>query len=151
MRHGQRKFKVQLGKDANKMLVRKLAYNFLSQGKIVTTEKKAKILKTHIERLVEKTKADTQANKNFLLRNLAKVDLVQRFITSVGPVMTGRVGGYVRLQKLHQRDSDGALMTRVEWTVPVVMAVEIKVKPPVTEKVPATEKKVVKKSTKKTK
>ena len=121
MRHGSKKIKVKLGKDANKMLMRKLTVNFIKTGKITTTEKKAKMLKTYLEKIVEKTKVDMQANKNYLLSALADSKLVKQLFLSVGPAVAGRIGGYVKMQKLYQRDSDGALMVKLEWSSPVVI------------------------------
>lgn len=121
MRHGSNKFKVQGGIDANKMLLRKLTFNFLRSGKITTTAKKAKVLKQYLERIVEKSKKDTESNRNFLLKLMVKPALVRSLFKHVGPVMSDRVGGYVKTQKMYQRDSDGSLMVKVEWSVPVVM------------------------------
>lgn len=109
MRHNSKKIKIQLGVDANRMLMRKLAVNFLGTGTLTTTEKKAKLLKSHIEKLVEKTKENSQANRNFLLRNLANSKLVDSLFTSVGKVMSKKTGGYVTMKKLHRRESDNAL------------------------------------------
>ena len=121
MKHRATKIKFRAGKDANKMLMRKLAVNFLAHGKLTTTEKKAKVLKTHLEKLVEKTKTRTEANKNYLLSNLASPSLVERMFIQVGSAVNGRVGGYVRVEKLHNRLSDGASMAKVTWAMPVVM------------------------------
>ena len=55
MKHQISKVKFRGGKDANKMLIKKLLYNFFSHGSIVTTAAKAKALKMFVEKLVEKT------------------------------------------------------------------------------------------------
>lgn len=141
MRHGSKKIKIRVGKDANAMLMRKLATNFFMVGKITTTEKKAKTLKTHLERLVEKTKSFSESNKNYLLRNLGNQELVQTLFSNVGPVVAGRVGGYVKMQKLYDRDSDGTLMIKLEWTTPIVIEEKKIVKEKIVkEKVPVQEK-----------
>lgn len=121
MRHGINKIKIQLGKDANKMLVRKLAVNFLKHGKITTTETKARVLKTHLEKLVEKTKKKNEANKNYLLKNLGDSRTVTSMFSTIGPSVEGRVGGYIKMQKTHQRLSDGSLMVKLEWSVPILI------------------------------
>lgn len=121
MRHGSHKIKVQLGIDANRMLMRKLAINFFTHGKITTTEKKARVLKSYLERLVEKTKDNTESNKNFLLRKLARPKLVETLFAQVGPVFKARIGGYVTMQKLYEREMDGTLLMRLSWSDPVVM------------------------------
>lgn len=120
MRHRSKKIKIRLGIDANKMLLRKLMFNFFKSGKITTTQAKARILKTSIEKVVEKAKEQTESNKNYLLSNLNDKVLVKTLFETVGPIMKNRVGGYVSQSKLHERESDGTLMVRLEWISPVV-------------------------------
>lgn len=120
MRHRVSKVKFKNGKDANKMMLRKLTINFLRDGHIVTTEKRAKVLKSHLEKLLEKTKVDTQANATVLLKNVLHVESVTPLFERVGKVIKGTAGGYVKIQKLNQRVSDGALMTRMEWAYPIL-------------------------------
>ena len=119
MKHSVKKIKVRGGKDANKMLVRKLAMNFLTSSKIVTTDKKARILKTFIERIITKAKDRTEANKNVLLQYFPKKAIVEELFTQASAVFAGRTGGYVRIIKLNQRANDGAMMTQVEWVEPI--------------------------------
>ena len=128
MSHGVKKIKIKSGKDANRMLMRKLAVNFISYGTMVTTEKKAKTLRPFIERLVEKAKTKSEANKNYLLRVFTVPKFMTIMVDQVGPALQDKQGGYIRLTRLNQRDSDGAIMTRVEWAHPVVIATE-EVKP----------------------
>ncbi|MBI4004793.1 hypothetical protein HY358_01495 [Candidatus Roizmanbacteria bacterium] len=119
MRHKSKKIKIRFGKDANKMLMRKLAVNFIGVGKITTTSTKAKSLKSYLERLVEKAKKDSQANRNYLLKNLADPKVIRTFVSSVGTQSGERTGGYITAEKLHQRDNDGALMVRLQWSAPI--------------------------------
>lgn len=146
MRHGSKKIKVRLGIDANKMLMRKLTMNFISMGKITTTQTKAKLLKTFVERLVEKTKQETEANKNYLLRYIPYSHIVQKLFLNVGPAMKDKIGGYVTLQKMYQRDSDGAIMVKMQWSNPVVMNEPVKEKVSVKDKVEPKAKTVKKAS-----
>ncbi len=131
MKHQVSKVKFRGGKDANKMLVKKLLYNFFSHGSIVTTAAKAKVLKTFVERLVEKTKTDTTANKNYMLRYITSKDLLKHLYTNVGPVVKDIQGGYVRIEKLHQRMSDGSPMARISWAYPIVNGSATKTDAPV--------------------
>lgn len=121
MRHGYRKIKFKQGKDANKMLLRKLAINFLAHGKINTTYKRAKTLKTWIEKIVEKSKQETQANKNYLLKILTNKKTIKFLFSQVGPLLRDKTGGYVRVVKLQERLSDGSLICRLDWVYPVVV------------------------------
>lgn len=137
MAHGVKKIKIKSGKDANRMLMRKLTVNFISHGTMVTTEKKAKTLRPFIERLVEKAKTKSEANHNYLLRVFTVKKFMSIMVDQVGPALQDKHGGYIRLTRLNQRDSDGAIMTRVEWAHPVVLATE-EVKPARTKEVTAT-------------
>ena len=82
------------------MLVRKLIRNFITHGKLKTTLKKAKVLKSEIEKFVEKTKIKTEANKNFLLWTLNDKKLVKSAFEQIGATLKDKVGGYVRVVKL---------------------------------------------------
>lgn len=137
MRHGVKKTKFRSGRDANRMLMRKLALNFLAHGKLTTTITKAKVLKTYMEQLTEKAKERKESNKNYLLRRLANVSVVNRMFDEVGPSVKEVTGGYVRIVKLGERDSDGALMARVQWTKPVLAITQEVAKPEVKEEAPA--------------
>ncbi|MCX7880929.1 MAG: 50S ribosomal protein L17 [Patescibacteria group bacterium] len=109
------------------MLFKKLAFNFLTKGKLTTTLAKAKVLKSYLEKLLEKTKELTGANKNFLLKKIIpKKRLINALFTQVGPAIKEKKGGYLRLIKLGRRMGDGAEMARIEWTVPIVVDLEKK-------------------------
>ena len=121
MRHRVKKIKFRSGRDANRMLVRKLVKNFLTNYRIVTTIKKAKVLKSVIEKLIEKTKVESEANKNYLLKTLADKKLVLRMFKEIGVSLKAKVGGYVRIVRLGARASDRSEMARLEWVYPMVM------------------------------
>lgn len=116
MRHRVKKIKLKGGKDANKMLMVKLAGNFFDKGELTTTVKKAKLVKAYIEQLVEKSKVKTEANKNCLLHYLHNKKIVNFLFETVGPAFKNVNGGYVRIIKIGQRDSDGAAMAKLEWS-----------------------------------
>jgi len=127
MRHRIKKNKIRWGKDANKMILRKLLFNFLRDGKLMTTLKKAKIIKSYIDKIVSKSKEKNEANKNYLLKFLNNKKIVNFLFNSIGPLFSTVNGGYIRLVKLSQRESDGSLMAKLEWTKPVI--IEEKKKP----------------------
>lgn len=140
MKHSIKKIKIRGGKDANKMLVRKLAMNFLISSKIVTTEKKATVLKTFMERIITKAKNRTEANKNVLLQYFPKKNVVEELFTQVSATFADRTGGYVRVIKLNQRANDGAMMTQVEWVEPITFNFDKKVEKTETKKAAKTKK-----------
>ncbi len=120
MKHQQKKIKFNFGYDANRMLVKKLVVNFLNHGYLETTEKKAKVLKQVIERLVSKMKIKNNANKNYLLRYLSKTKLVNECFNIIGPSLAKINGGYVRIIKKQERAGDGSKLARIDWAYPVL-------------------------------
>lgn len=105
----------------NKVLMRKLLTNFLLRGKITTTEKKAKVLKTQIEILLNQAKRNTGAGKNMIKRSLGSDNLTDIVIKQISPVFKDRIGGFVRYIRLTQRESDGSKIGRLEWVEPIVL------------------------------
>ena len=129
MRHGVKTVKFKGGKDANDMLMRKLAANFLLHGKMKTTLPKAKMVRPVVERLVSKARVRNEANKNYLLRQLNDRSIVGKLFDSIGPTVSKVNGGYVRIVRLGARLSDGSEVARLEWAYPVVNEMPASVKP----------------------
>ncbi len=119
MRHRVKKIKLKGGKDANKMLMFKLANNFLSNEMIITTAKKGKLAKSYIERLIDKSKIKNEANKNYLLRFIHNKKLVNFLFDKVGSALKDVRGGYLKITKIGRRDSDGSEMVKLEWAHPI--------------------------------
>lgn len=115
MRHRVKKIKVRSGKDANRMLMRKLVSNFLIKGSIRTTLKKAKMIRPVVEKLVTKAKENTESGKNYLLKYLGQKKLVSVLLKEIAPRFTARIGGYVRITKSIQRESDGSHVASLKW------------------------------------
>ncbi len=120
MRHRVNKIKFKGGKDANDMLVRKIAVNFLLHGKIKTTLSKAKVAKRIIEKIVSKAKIRNEANKNFLLRKLADIKIVNNLFENIGPAIAKINGGFVKITRLGARLSDGTEVAQLIWAYPIV-------------------------------
>lgn len=122
MRHGVKKVKFKNGKDSNKMLMRKLLLNFVVKGTLTTTIKKVKLLKSDVERLVEKAKEENEANKNRLLKMLGTDEILPKVFKDIGQPLKDKIGGYTRIVRLGRRESDGSETARLEWVYPVVMS-----------------------------
>ncbi|MEK7097084.1 MAG: 50S ribosomal protein L17 [Patescibacteria group bacterium] len=120
MRHGVKKLKFSNGVDANRAIVRKLALNFFLNGKLATTLSRAKAIKPVIERLIEKMKVRTEANVNYLKHKLNNLEVIEIAYKDISPVISKINGGYIRVIKLGQRESDGAEKARIEWVYPII-------------------------------
>lgn len=124
MKNRGHKIKFRGGKDANKMLMRKLASNFLLSGKMSTTKQKAKAAQSVVEKLVTKAKTHTEADQNFILRNITAQSTMKILITEIAPQLSQVKNGYTKIVNLGARQTDGAEKARLEWAYPVVSAVE---------------------------
>ncbi len=120
MRHRVKKIKFSDGYDANRALVRKLAVNFFSKGKMTTTLAKAKAMKPVIEKLIEKMKVKTESNLTYLRQKLDSKSVIEIAYNDISPVISKVSGGYIRIVKLGKRNSDGAEMGRIDWVYPII-------------------------------
>lgn len=120
MRHQVKKIKIKFGKDANKMLLKKLLRNFLIKGKLTTTLTRAKLLKSLIERIVSRVKNSNEKNKKYVSKYISDKKILNFLFQNVNNVFQDLIGGYVKIIKLGMRSSDGSLMGQVVWTRPVV-------------------------------
>lgn len=120
MLHRVKKTKFKHGSDANKMVMRKLLVNFFSHGKMKVTVKKAKAMKPEIERIVEKSKKENEANKIYVSSKLSNRTITNKLFTEIGPALKDKTGGYVRVKRFGQRGTDAAELALVEWAYPVI-------------------------------
>jgi len=130
MRHRLKKIKFRGGKDANKMLVRKLAVNFFEHGKITTTRAKAKVLTSFLEKICYKIKQETEANKNYLFKKLGNGKTIKTLFKEIGPAIKAKTSGHIKKTNLGMRLSDGSEMMKLEWSIPVVLENKKTVKTP---------------------
>lgn len=153
MKHRIRTVKLKYGRNANKMLTRKLLKNFIIRGKMTTTEKKIKVVKQQVEKLVHFAKKNTEATRILLRSRLADRKVEDTLIKSVAPVFKDKPSGFTTLIHLTQRDSDGAAIARLLWSLPVVLEkpikkVKVKEVPEKSKKIGAEAKKVSQKTKK---
>lgn len=100
--------------EHRKQLLQNLTSSLLLHGSIVTTEAKAKELRTHIEPLITRAKRElTLPNRRLLLSRLMhKADLPR--LVAVAEANKKRSSGYIRLTKLPVTRTDAAKEMRVD-------------------------------------
>ena len=83
-------------------LMRGLALSLIENGKIHTTEAKAKELRPYIERLVTRGKSDTVASRRHVASYLGEPGdaVVSKLFTDISKRYVDRNGGYTRIIKL---------------------------------------------------
>lgn len=123
MRHKVKKIKFKHGKDANKMLMRKLTINFLKRGQVTTTVKKIKVLRSQIDRLVHQAK---KKKIKELARKVNNINLINFLINKVVPVFEDRTSGFTTFKRVKTRLSDGTELAKLTWVKPVVTSKKIK-------------------------
>ena len=94
--------------------MRDLAEALIVNGKITTSQAKAKSLRPYIEKIITKSKVSNVATTRFLASRFSRV-LVKKLLQEIGPKFTGRNGGYTRIINLPRRPSDGAKMAIIEF------------------------------------
>lgn len=113
----KRKNKRKLGRkaDERRALLRSLACSLIREGKIKTTEAKAKEVRPFIEKLVTSAKEDTPSKRRFVLSKLQNKTQTSRLFKDFAPKYSDRSGGYTRIIKLPIRKSDASKMALIEF------------------------------------
>ncbi len=114
MRH-RNKIK-KLGRTAahRKATLAALSNALITHKRITTTFVKAKALRTFVEPLISRSKADTTHNRRMVFRKLQDKATVTELFSEVGTQVGERAGGYTRIIKLGQRQGDAAEMAIIE-------------------------------------
>lgn len=112
MRHQNHKYRVGTSSSHRKSLMRNLAGDVISHGKIQTTHIKCKAVQIYLERLITIAKVDSVANRRLVQSRLHSKDAVHKLFVEVAPKFKERPGGYTRILKLAEgRIGDGAKMS----------------------------------------
>ena len=114
MRHGK-KFNHLGRKTAHrKAMLANMACSIIEHKRINTTLAKAKAIRTFIEPLITKSKADTTHNRRIVFSYLRDKHAVTELFKEISVKVADRPGGYIRIIKLGNRQGDNAPMAMVE-------------------------------------
>lgn len=94
--------------------MRTLAYSLFRDGKIMTTEAKAKALRPYAEKLITHARTNTPASRRLISSRLGSPAGLSALFGTVAPKYLDRKGGYTRVIKAGFRKSDGAKMAMIE-------------------------------------
>jgi len=100
--------------DHRKMLLRNIVTSFLREGRLTTTEPRAKELRRIAEEMITLAKRGDLHARRQALAYLLDEDVVTKLFREIGPRYAGRQGGYTRLVKIGYRRGDGAPLVMVE-------------------------------------
>ena len=119
MRHGNKNNNLSRTASHRKALLMNLGCQLITYKRITTTVAKAKALRTYIEPIITKTKANESKesimhNHRVVFSYLNDKAAVKELFTVVAPKVAGRPGGYTRIIKLGARIGDNAEMAMIE-------------------------------------
>ena len=114
MMHHKKNRKFGREKGLRKALIQSLARSLILKGKMKTTEAKAKELRPFIEKLITRSKDGSLNSHRLLISRLNGKKEAKKLIDVIGPKYLDRKGGYTRIVKLTDRQSDGSKMAIIE-------------------------------------
>lgn len=114
MKHHKTARKFGRDKDQRMALLRSLSYALVMEGRIKTTEAKAKELRPVIEKMITRAKTNSLFSRRLLISRVGN-EAAKKLIETIGPIFQDRKGGYTRITKLPRRMSDSASMAVIEF------------------------------------
>ncbi|MGI5912011.1 MAG: 50S ribosomal protein L17 [Syntrophomonadaceae bacterium] len=103
-----------LRSDHRRAVLRNAVTSLLDKGKIVTTETRAKEIRSLAEKMITLGKRGDLHARRQALSYLTSEDVVFKLFKEIAPRYSERQGGYTRLTKIGNRKGDGAPMAILE-------------------------------------
>lgn len=97
-----------------RIIMRNLASQLFEHGRLVTTVTKAKRVQPLAEKLINRAKIDTVANRREVNKKILDKGVVYTLFAEIAPKMEGRPGGYTRITRIGNRKGDNAPMAVIE-------------------------------------
>lgn len=101
-------------KAPREMMLRNLASSVIIYEKVKTTEAKAKVVRSLVDKIVTIAKKDDLASKKRLIEIMPQPLAVRKAIEVLGKRYKDREGGYSRLVRIGSRQGDAAEIVQVE-------------------------------------
>ncbi|NNE71516.1 MAG: 50S ribosomal protein L17, partial [Rhodothermales bacterium] len=114
MRHQNKIAKLGRTSSHRKATLAAMSTALITHKRITTTLPKAKALRTYVEPLLTRSKADTTHNRRQVFRHLQDKYAVTELFTEIAGKIADRPGGYCRIVKLGRREGDSAQMAVIE-------------------------------------
>lgn len=115
MRHHDKNRKFGRKTDVRRAFLRSIAEALIKNGKITTTEARAREIRPYVEKLVTRAKNDTVAARRIVASKLGTAQRAEKLFTEIAPKYKERAGGYTRIIKLPTRGGDGSRMAMIEF------------------------------------
>ncbi len=130
MRHGRTRGRLGLVPEHRRALIRNLARNLITHQQIITTHARAKEASRFVDQLVTIAKQNTLHARRHLIQKLGSGSegFAKRMVEMIAPKLTDRNGGYTRVLHYKDRAGDGASLSLLEFSIPVIEVEEKKPK-----------------------
>lgn len=115
MRHRYGNKKLGRPTDQRIALLRSLVRSLIINGRIETTDARAKEARRYAESLVTLAKEGSLHSRRLALQLLNDKDVIKRLFDSVAPSFSDRPGGYTKITKLRIRRGDAAVISQLEF------------------------------------
>ena len=97
-----------------RLILSNLATQLFENGRITTTESRARALRPLAEKLITKAKKGDLHNRREVLKTVRDKGVVHVLFTEIAPTFSERPGGYTRITKIGPRKGDNAPMAVIE-------------------------------------
>lgn len=114
MRHRNKTKILDREKQPRELMLRNLAASIVMYEKVQTTEAKAKVVRSLVERAITTAKKGDLTARRRLLSILPQKLAVKKLMDVLGKRYETRPGGYTRIVRLGHRQGDGAKMVQIE-------------------------------------
>ena len=114
MRHRNKNKILDRDKASRESMLRNLASSILIYEKVKTTEAKAKVVKTLVERAITVAKKGDLTARRTLISSLPQKMAIKKSLEVLGERYKNRQGGFCRIIRLGARQGDGAKMVQIE-------------------------------------
>ena len=101
-------------KKSREAMLKNLASSIIIYEKVKTTEAKAKVVRSLVEKMITSAKVGNLASRRKLIATLPQTLAVKKAMDILGPRYMERAGGYTRIVKIGARRGDGAELVQIE-------------------------------------
>ena len=117
MNHQNGRKKLNMKSGHRKALLRNQIIHLIQYGSLQTTRAKAKEVQRLAEKIVTLSRTGYDFNTIRRVKQLLPydVDAVKKMIQEIAPKYVNRPGGYTRVIPMGKRESDTAVIARLEW------------------------------------
>jgi large subunit ribosomal protein L17 len=110
------------GPSHERLLLAGLARELFKNGRITTTEAKARRLRPLAEKLITKARKGDLHNRRLVRQTITDVSVLHTLFTEIAPRYENRPGGYTRITKIGPRRGDNAPMAVIELVEALTVA-----------------------------